>query len=105
VLTLLLPQARQTHRRAQFQGLGLLAGAPQQGLIGRVLKQGVLKKVRRLWWQPLLVQELQQLPENLSRKDCAPIIEESREVMWSAAIFVVFYSGDHPHADPQTALS
>jgi hypothetical protein len=48
---------------------------------------------------------LEQIPENLSRKSCAPIIEELREVMWSAYIFVVFYSGDHPHADPQTALS
>jgi type IV secretory pathway VirJ component len=47
----------------------------------------------------------QQLPENLSRKGCAPIIEESREARWSADIFVVFYSGDPPHADPQTALS
>src|SRR2546425_399621 len=47
----------------------------------------------------------QQLPENLSRKGCAPIIREPRWVTWGASIFVVFYSGDHPHADPQTTLS
>jgi hypothetical protein len=46
-----------------------------------------------------------QLPENLSRKGCAPIIREPRGVTWGADIFVVFYSGDHPYADPQTALS
>ena len=36
----------------------LLAGTAQQGLIGRVLNQRVLEDVRRLWWQPLLIQEL-----------------------------------------------
>ena len=36
----------------------LLAGAPQQGLIGRILDQGMLEAVRRLRRQPLLVQEL-----------------------------------------------
>jgi hypothetical protein len=48
---------------ARLQYLGnvlmvLLAGAPQQGLIGRVLDQGMLEEVRRLRWQTLLVQEL-----------------------------------------------
>src|SRR5437660_11434846 len=46
-----------------------------------------------------------QIPENLSRKGCAPIIGQPRGVTWSAYIFVVFYSGDHSYADPQTALS
>jgi len=46
-----------------------------------------------------------QLPENLSRKGCAPIIREPHGVTWGADIFVVVYSGDHPYADPQTALS
>ena len=36
----------------------LLAGTLQQRLIGRVLDQGVLETVRRLRWQPLLIQEL-----------------------------------------------
>ena len=36
----------------------LLAGALEQRLIGRVLDQGVLEEVRRLGWQPLLIQEL-----------------------------------------------
>jgi hypothetical protein len=36
----------------------LLAGAPQQGLIGGVLDQGMLEDVRGLRWQPPLVQEL-----------------------------------------------
>jgi hypothetical protein len=49
--------------------------------------------------------DFEQLPENLSRKGCAPIIREPRGVTWGADIFVVFYSGDHPYADPQTALS
>jgi len=35
-----------------------LAGAPQHGLIGRVLDEGMLEAVRRLRRQPLLVQEL-----------------------------------------------
>src|SRR5207302_3433650 len=43
-----------------------------------------------------------QIPENLSRKGCAPIIGEPRGVTWSVYIFVVFYSGDHSYADPQT---
>src|SRR5438093_5404404 len=47
----------------------------------------------------------QQIPENLSRKGCAPIIGKPRGVTWSAYIFVVFYSGDHYYADPQTPLS
>jgi hypothetical protein len=38
--------------------MGLLAGAPQQGLIGGVLDQGMLETVRRLRRQPLPVQEL-----------------------------------------------
>src|SRR2546429_8469476 len=46
-----------------------------------------------------------QIPENLSRKGCAPIIGEPRGVTRSVYIFVVFYSGDHSYADPQTALS
>src|SRR5207253_9644303 len=46
-----------------------------------------------------------QIPENLSRKGCAPIIGKPRGVTWSAYIFVVFYSGDHYYADPQTPLS
>src|SRR5438309_4082618 len=45
-----------------------------------------------------------QIPESLSRKDCAPIIEEPRGVTWGAYIFVVLYSGDHHHADPHTPL-
>ena len=45
-----------------------------------------------------------QIPENLSRKGCAPIIGEPRGVTWGAYIFVVVYAGDHHHADPQTAL-
>src|SRR5260370_3688650 len=45
-----------------------------------------------------------QIPESLSRKDCAPIIEEPRGVTWGAYIFVVLYSGHHHHADPQTPL-
>src|SRR5437660_4526194 len=48
---------------------------------------------------------VKQIPENLSRKGCAPIIGKPRGVTWSAYIFVVFYSGDHSYADPQTALS
>ena len=36
----------------------LLPRAPQQGLIGCVLDQGMLKEIRRLRRQPLLVQEL-----------------------------------------------
>src|SRR5262245_5975641 len=32
--------------------------APQQGLIGGLLDECMLEHVRRLWWQPLLVQEL-----------------------------------------------
>ncbi len=45
-----------------------------------------------------------QIPENLSRKGCAPIIGEPRGVTWGTYIFVVVYSGDHHHADPHTAL-
>jgi hypothetical protein len=46
-----------------FEHLGnvlmvLLAGAAQQGLIGRLLDQGVLEKVRGLRRHPLLIQEL-----------------------------------------------
>jgi hypothetical protein len=48
--------------------------------------------------------DYEQIPENLSRKGCAPIIGEPRGVTWGAYIFVVVYSGDHYHADPQTAL-
>jgi len=49
--------------KANLQHLGnplvvLLAGAPQQGLIGGLLDQRMLEDVRRLRWQPLLVQEL-----------------------------------------------
>jgi len=40
----------------------LLPGAPQQRLIGRVLNQGVLKEIRRLWWQPSLVQKFRRHP-------------------------------------------
>jgi len=35
----------------------LLSGAPQQGLIGRVLDQGMLEAVHCLWRQALLVQK------------------------------------------------
>ena len=35
----------------------LLAGAAQQGLIGRILDQGVLEAIHGLRWQPLLVEE------------------------------------------------
>ena len=35
-----------------------LAGTAQQRLIGRVLDQRVLEEIRRLRWQPLLIQEL-----------------------------------------------
>ena len=52
--------------------------------------------------EEMLVNE--QNPENLSRKGYAPIIGEPRRVTWGAYISVVFYSGDHSHADPQTAL-
>src|SRR5207249_7661184 len=52
-----------------------------------------------------LIALLKQIPENLSRKGCAPIIGKPRGVTWSAYIFVVFYSGDHYYADPQTPLS
>jgi hypothetical protein len=45
-----------------------------------------------------------QIPENLRRKGCAPILGEPREVTWGAYIVVVVYTGDHHHADPQTAL-
>ena len=49
--------------KARLQHLGnalmvLLAGAPQRGLIGCFLDQGVFKEVGRLRWQPLLIQEL-----------------------------------------------
>jgi Transposase DDE domain len=47
----------------------------------------------------------EQLPGNLSRKDFVPIRGSARGVTWDYFyIFVVFYSGDSPHADPQTAL-
>src|SRR5262249_33452314 len=36
----------------------LLPGSLQQRLIGRVLNQGMLEEIRRLWRPPLLVQEL-----------------------------------------------
>ena len=36
----------------------LLASTPEQGLRSSLLDQGMLKDVRRLRWQPLLVQEL-----------------------------------------------
>src|SRR5262249_61675951 len=50
-------------RKTRLQHLGnalmvLLARAPEQGLIGDVLDQGVSKAVRRLWRQSLLIQEL-----------------------------------------------
>src|SRR6266436_905768 len=46
-----------------------------------------------------------QIPENLSRKGCAPIIGELHGVTWDCSIFVVVSCGDPPYADPQTALS
>jgi hypothetical protein len=36
----------------------LLPSAPQQGLVGRILNQGMLEQIRRLWRQPPLIQEL-----------------------------------------------
>jgi hypothetical protein len=42
---------------------------------------------------------------NLSRKGCVPIRGSACSVTQDTYIFVVLYSGDHPHADPQTALS
>ena len=49
--------------KARLQHLGntlmvLLPRTLQQGLIGRVLDQGVLEEVRRLWRQPPLIQKL-----------------------------------------------
>jgi hypothetical protein len=35
-----------------------LSGTLEQGLIGGILDQGVLEDVRRLGWQPLLIEEL-----------------------------------------------
>ena len=55
-----------------------------------------------LWLCVMLHYE--QLPENLRRKGYTPIIGKSRGVTWGACIFVVVYSGDPHHADPQTAL-
>ena len=47
----------------------------------------------------------EQLPGNLSRKGFVPIRGEARRVTWGYFyIFVVVYCGDHPYADPQTAL-
>jgi hypothetical protein len=52
----------------------LLAGAPQQGLIGRVPDQGVLETVGRLGWQSLLVEKLclHQLVQTLSQGPLVP---------------------------------
>src|SRR5262249_42952149 len=36
----------------------LLAGAPQQRLIGRILNERMLKGIRRLWWYTALVRNL-----------------------------------------------
>ena len=50
-------------RELGLQGLGnplvvALARSPQQGRIGRLLDQGMLEDIRRLWWEPPLVEEL-----------------------------------------------
>ena len=52
----------------------LLPRAPQQGLIGRVLDQGMLEEVRRLGRQTLLIQELRlhQLLQPLSQGPLVP---------------------------------
>ena len=48
---------------------------------------------------------LQQLLGNLSRKGFVLIRGSAYSVTQDTYIFVVFYYGDHSHADPQTALS
>jgi hypothetical protein len=65
--------------KARLQHLGnalmvLLAGAPQQRLIGCFLDQGMLKEVRRLRWQPLLIQELRfhQLEQSTAQGPLVP---------------------------------
>ena len=48
---------------------------------------------------------IKQLLGNLSRKGFVLIRGSAYSVTQDTYIFVVFYYGDHSHADPQTALS